>query len=359
MVELDQSVLLNSKNLEEDLENLTNRMNVLLGEMFKAEDSDYSERTNGLRFPTTKNTPEEIAEDLAWNLESMARCIMGIEDKIKKNSNKEDKGLIAKTTHKLGKAGKKAVKMGSKLGRKVVEKLGLKDKPSDKTSNESNKELKEDHIAKSFKAAGSYFKKSHDSALGKSGKGKDKYFKAASLIKSFSPLKNTEWYGKFKEMLEKTKTTVKAEEGKKENVLVSKVFISLLGLKSAENVKTACDGFRKGSNGCICEDLCIEGRLAAFSGGRKSLKNKLRKKLVSADPQKIDADGFKLVASYFKGPWPDEDAAGQQGQGGVQKTILPPPSSPPPQHNNKSSSPPFPSGQEKTKLPPPPPIKNR
>lgn len=189
-----------------------------------------------------------------------------------------------------------------------------------------NSKLTEADIQTCFKAAGNYFQKAHDAAeKEKNDKKKDKHFTAAGLIKNFSALKKTDWYGYFKGMLEGTKTTVKSsKDGKKGDILLCKLFISFLGLESAKNVETACTGFMNSTIEGKPKDICRVIRSKCLGGIKKDdLKTQLEKILTTGNDKTISSNKFIIIAGYFKNSsWSnnekesEEDELQQQAQQG-------------------------------------------
>ncbi len=181
-----------------------------------------------------------------------------------------------------------------------------------------NSVLTEADIQTCFKAAGNYFKKAYDAAENeKNDKKKDKHFTAAGLIKNFSALKKTDWYGDFKGMLEGTKTTVKSsKDGKKGDILLCKLFISFLGLGSAKNVETACTGFMKSTIEGKPKDICSVIRSKCLGGtDQGKLRTQLEKILTTGNDKKISLSKFNKIAEYFKNSsWFDNEKKSEENE---------------------------------------------
>lgn len=211
-----------------------------------------------------------------------------------------------------------------------------------------NSKLTKADIQTCFKAAGSYFKKAYDAAeKEKDSKKKDKHFTAAGLIKNFSALKKTGWYGDFKGMLEGTKTTVKSsKDGKKGDILLCKLFISFLGLESAENVKAACTGFMNSTIEGKPKDICSVIRSKCLGGIKKNdLKTQLEKILTTGNDKKISSNKFTIIAGYFKNSsWFDNEKKSEENEPQPEQEAIMPVALPLPARNAKLPPPssPFP-----------------
>lgn len=149
-------------------------------------------------------------------------------------------------------------------------------------------------------------------------------------------------------MLEGTKTTVKSsKDGKKGDILLCKLFISFLGLGSAENVKAACTGFMNANIEGKPKDICSVIRSKCLGGtDQGKLRTQLEKILTTGNDKTISLSKFNKIAEYFKNSsWFDnekksEENEPQQEQPKQDATIpvapplparnakLPPPSSP-------------------------------
>ena len=249
---------------------------------------------------------ENIKITLKKNLKCFIKLVSMIEKKRKDikelNENFENigKSSVEKAARKLGrkaaKTGKRIAKTSKRLGEKLSIKLGLKKVELDKTN-----------VEKCFKDAGGYFKKACESAeKEKDSKKKDKHFTASDLIKNFSILKKTDWYKKFKEML--NDKAIKAKKGNKGSILASKLLISFLGLGNAENVKAACNALLK--NGILLMEK--QGKTCDYvksqctgDVNRGTVYNALKKKLVT-DYKVIDSTKFDNAANHFTDDlWPD------------------------------------------------------
>lgn len=186
------------------------------------------------------------------------------------------------------------------------------------TKKPKDSKLNKTDIQTCFKAAGSYFKKAYDAAENeKNDKKKDKHFTAAGLIKNFSALKKTGWYGNFKGMLEGTKTTVKSsKDGKKGDILLCKLFISFLGLESAKNVETACTGFMNSTIEGKPKDICSVIRSKCLGGIKKDdLKTQLEKILTTGNDKTISLSKFNKIAEYFKNSsWFDNEKKSEENE---------------------------------------------
>ena len=211
-----------------------------------------------------------------------------------------------------------------------------------------NSKLTEADIQTCFKAAGNYFQKAHDAAeKEKNDKKKDKHFTAAGLIKNFSALKKTDWYGDFKGMLEGTKTTVKSsKDGKKGDILLCKLFISFLGLESAENVKAACNGFMKANIEGKPKDICSVIRSKCLGGIKKDdLKTQLEKILTTGNDKTISLSKFNKIAKYFEdSSWSNNEKKSEENEPQPEQEAIMPVAPPLPARNAKLPPPssPFP-----------------
>lgn len=217
----------------------------------------------------------------------------------------------------------------------------FKKKPKDSKLNKID-------IQTCFKAAGNYFQKAHDAAeKEKNDKKKDKHFTAAGLIKNFSALKKTGWYGDFKGMLEGTKTTVKSSKnGKKGDILLCKLFISFLGLGSAENVEAACNGFMKSTIEGKPKDICSVIRSKCLGGIKKDdLKTQLQKILTTGKDKTISSNKFTIIAEYFKNSsWSNNEKESEENEPQPEQEAIMPVAPPLPARNAKLPPPssPFP-----------------